>query len=68
MTTAVCVNCKPTKTAEEDRPLITKSGCTEDYAVMQTCMDQNKGNISSCKDEWTQFRACYAKRSREVVI
>ena len=68
MTTAVCVNCKPTKSVEEDKPLITKTGCTDDYALMQTCMDQNKGNIASCKAEWSQFRLCYSNRKKEAEL
>lgn len=68
MTNPVCVNCKPTKTAEEDKPLVTKIGCTVDYDLMQTCMDLNKGNIASCRAEWNTFRACYANRNKAEPI
>lgn len=65
MSKPVCINCKPTKTAEEDAPIVLKIGCTEDYNLMQTCMDRNKGNIASCRTEWDNFRSCYSKRSKE---
>lgn len=50
MTEKVCLTCKPTKSVEADKLLVTKIGCDEDYSYLQSCMDKHTGNIASCRE------------------
>ncbi len=40
---------------------ITNNECKKEYISVETCMELNKGSISICKEEWSQFRVCFEK-------
>ena len=58
-----CSTCKPTSSQEFEHQKINK--CSESYGKMTKCMTQNKGNISSCKAEWSAFRVCFDEKKNQ---
>lgn len=60
MPNPICESCKPTKTA----PISQKVECNIQYEFVKKCMDNNKGNVSSCKREWEEFKMCFSSTSK----
>ena len=56
----ICVNCKPT---EKEIPANDMNPCENTYEMVDKCMKQNKGQISSCVNEWNAFKICHEKYS-----
>ena len=54
-----CEDCKVTEKTQESTRVETI--CKEPYPLVDACMIRHGGNVSSCKDEWKAFRACYNK-------
>jgi hypothetical protein len=42
--------------------------CSETYSNVKNCMDDNKGSISSCKNEWEKFRFCFTNEKNRKKI
>eukprot|EP01038_Epipyxis_sp_PR26KG_P010554 gene10554-14180_t len=38
---------------------IDNKDCSTYYKKIEDCMGRNKGSISSCRQEWNEFRLCY---------
>ena len=58
-----CPDCE--KSQQKDLPnqdAISSEGqpCQESYVIVDKCMKQNNGQISSCVKEWTEFQQCHA--------
>ena len=54
---AVCLDCVRSKEAEA-RASQGGLGCDALYKLVDACMANNRGQVSACNTEWTQFRAC----------
>jgi|TARA_B110000208_G_C11713399_1_gene410155 hypothetical protein len=40
---------------------VTHVDCVDLYKTVEECMEQKKGQINLCQEEWTAFRACHAR-------
>ena len=58
----VCEKCQPSAKSTEALVKVENDGCKEIYSLLDSCMKNNKGNISSCREEWNKFRSCYNKK------
>jgi hypothetical protein len=62
MPNPICEDCKPVdRTPAVMNEIINDTGCSVLYTVMDKCMKANGGNIASCREEWSDFRACFSK-------
>ena len=60
----VCEQCKKPDKPELTIPIVESTGCSAQYFVMNSCMEQNGGNISSCRESWDAFRKCFQEREK----
>jgi hypothetical protein len=65
MPNPICEKCKADRPEEETSFMVKQTGCNEQYAVVDKCMKQNRGNIASCSTEWDGFQACMKKSKEE---
>lgn len=56
----ICAHCKPDN-PEHHEALIIETGCDNYYELVESCMKAHNGRISDCKEEWKNFRECFAK-------
>jgi hypothetical protein len=57
-----CLTCKPSGKPEDDSLAQRETGCGVEYEAVKVCMEQQSGNIASCKETWNVFRECYGKQ------
>ena len=66
----ICVDCdkKTQKDLPSDNSSPASEGkpCAKLYANVMNCMELQKGQISSCRPEWAEFRQCHAKSKKLV--
>ncbi|KAL7462391.1 hypothetical protein ACHAXS_002765 [Conticribra weissflogii] len=63
----VCVDCdkKTQKDLPQDDSTAAKGmPCEETYLRVIKCMEEKKGQVSLCQDEWTEFRICRAENPK----
>jgi hypothetical protein len=63
----ICIDCE--KKNQKDLPTtdsVSSSGqpCAQLYAMVSECMSKYEGQISSCTDEWDNFRKCHQQQQR----
>jgi len=59
MVNPACEKCKADVKPEQGQTKVADSGCSSQYLLMTACMEQNGGNVSSCRIEWDSFRQCF---------
>ena len=57
-------NQQSTKTSVSTSPASKGMPCEESYAQVTSCMNDNGGQISACKQEWDFFRMCHDQNKR----
>lgn len=57
----ICEKCKPAE-GEKVEAKVEKMECVDLYRKMDECMKLHKGNIASCKEEWTAFKICFKEK------
>ena len=60
----LCEKCKPDKPEVHDQ-LSRDTGCDAQYQVVKTCMEQNRGSVSQCKDQWVDFKTCFSEQKKK---
>ena len=57
----ICIDCdkKNQKDLPQTTPASEGMACEAPYAQVTSCMNDNAGQISACKDEWNSFRQCF---------
>jgi len=58
----VCENCA--KETQKDLPAGEPDTCMEQYLAVDLCMKANKGQVTSCVDEWKAFQDCHASQKQ----
>jgi len=61
-TKPVCENCD--KKTQKEMPTDEPEDCLDQYVAVDECMKSNKGQVTSCVDEWREFQACHAKQKQ----
>ena len=56
----VCENCD--KKTQQDLPSNEENDCLGFYRAVDRCMLANRGQVSSCIDEWREFKFCRARQ------
>ena len=56
----VCVECDKSRN-QKPVPAAGLASCQEVYLKVEQCMTTHKGQVSSCKKEWDEFRQCREK-------
>jgi|TARA_B100000780_G_C21089115_1_gene438879 hypothetical protein len=60
----ICESCDAQKSkaaaAKANLNSVTHTDCLALYKAVENCMDQKKGQINLCQEEWTAFRACHS--------
>ena len=59
----VCLSCQEQKQKAAERQGV--ATCEKEYKIVQECMTKFQGNITSCRDEWSGFRKCYAAKNKQ---
>lgn len=59
-TNPVCENCD--KKTQKEMPADEPEDCLDQYVAVDGCMKSNKGQVTSCVDEWKEFQACHDKQ------
>jgi hypothetical protein len=62
----VCLDCKQGDTTHHESA-VEQTGCKAQYEAVDACMAQHRGNVSDCRQEWSQFRACHEEQRRSRV-
>ena len=64
-TKIVCENCNPN--TQKDLPANDESSeqCMDSYLAVDLCMKANRGQVTSCVDEWKEFQACHASQKEQ---
>jgi len=64
-TKIVCENCNPN--TQKDLPANDESSeqCMDPYLAVDLCMKANRGQVTSCVDEWKEFQACHASQKEQ---
>lgn len=57
----VCLNCKQGDPAKHEQAL-EQIGCGTLYDAVDQCMLANKGNVSDCRQQWSEFRRCHEQQ------
>jgi len=60
----ICEKCKPAA-PEKIESALDNMRCADLYEAMNDCMKVSKGNIASCKDEWTAFTSCFKEKEKK---
>lgn len=58
----VCENCA--KETQKDLPADEPDQCMEQYFAVDLCMKENRGQVTSCVQEWKEFHACHASQKQ----
>ena len=64
----VCLDCdkKNQKDLPADDPVSQKGQpCARIYELVTECMNNNKGQISSCTEQWEAFRRCHQQEQQK---
>ena len=64
----VCLDCdkKNQKDLPADDPVSQRGQpCADIYERVTDCMNSNKGQISSCTEEWESFRRCHQQEQQK---
>lgn len=58
MVNPACEKCRPDKPETHDQ-ISRDSGCDTQYQSVKRCMEENQGNVSDCRAQWSEFRSCF---------
>ena len=60
----LCENCD--KKTQKDLPADEPEQCMDQYTRVDQCMKANRGQVTSCVEEWKEFQACHASQKRQL--
>ena len=63
----VCIDCD--KKNQKDLPSndnLSSEGmpCEVEYSLVSQCMNENHGQVSSCVDQWNNFKQCHSQQKK----
>jgi hypothetical protein len=70
----ICIDCQKEKKVDYPKKVddsvnhvendVDTDPCHELYKIVDTCMERNQGQISSCVNEWNLFNLCFTQEKQ----